>query len=174
MHRTHHISNRWDSWTVFLNHIYCLFLLSGEGNVSLLQTMEGVSKGIMSSILYRFGLEKCWDHQMKMAGMWWEGSLVGRSELRLHTLNLVAKMVTLVELKFFIMNSFIFPSVSYFWKKIRYWFIEHLPCDKYLTSTLFNLVINPMKEILLLSMAPFYNEKAGSPLSMFITFRTIF
>ena len=57
---------------------------------------------------------------MKMAGMWWEGSLVGRSELRLHTLNLVAKMVTLVELKFFIMNSFIFPSVSYFWKKIRY------------------------------------------------------
>ena len=79
--------------------------------------MEGVSKGIMSSVLYRFGLEKCWDNQLKMAGMWWEGSLVGRSELRLHILNLVAEMVTLVELKFFIMNSFIFPSVSYFWKK---------------------------------------------------------
>ena len=35
--------------------------------------MEGVSKGIMSSVLYRFGLEKCWDSQLKMAGMWWEG-----------------------------------------------------------------------------------------------------
>ena len=43
-----------------------------------------------------------------------------------------------------------------------------------ISATKFNLVINPMKEILLLLMAPFYNEKAGSPLSMFITFLTIF
>ena len=43
----------------FLESHLLPFLLSDEGNVSLLQTMEGVSKGIMSSILYRFGLEKC-------------------------------------------------------------------------------------------------------------------
>lgn len=115
-----------------------------------------VSKRIISSISFRLGLEKWWDKQMKTAGMWWRGSLVGRSALGLHILDSVTQRWWLqMSWDFSLWIHLIHLQLPVFEKKNQQRFIEHLAYDKYSTSILFSLVMNSRKEVLLRGQTTF-------------------